>query len=78
MEQAASEKTRLEEEAQQLRQAAKTSEEKARLAEVAAQRFQSRIDAWAVEFKKVQENMHGEITVRDTLLSDISKLTSFF
>ena len=60
MEQAASEKTRLDEEAQQLRQAAETSEEKARLAQEAAQRFQAQINAWAAEFKKVQEHMHGE------------------
>ena len=60
MEQAASEKSRLEEEVQQLRQAAEASEEKAKLAEEAARRFQARIDAWAAEFKKVQENMHGE------------------
>ena len=68
MEQAASERTRLEEEVQQLRQAAETSEEKTRLAQEAAQRFQARIDAWAVEFKKVQNNMHGETKFRDTPL----------
>ena len=68
MEHAASERTLLEEEAQQLRQAAETSEEKARLAQEAAQRFQARIDAWAVEFKKVQDNMHGEADFRDTPL----------
>ena len=60
MEQATSEKNQLEEDVQQLRRAAEASEDKARLAEEAAQRFQTRIDAWAAEFKKVQENMHGE------------------
>ena len=74
MEEAASEKTRLEEEAQQLRQAAEASEEKARLAQEAAQWFQAQINAWAAEFKKVQEHMHGETTFRDTLLFDISEL----
>ena len=66
MEHAASERTQLEEEVQQLRQAAEASEEKARLAQEAAQRFQARIDAWAVEFKKVQNHMHGEANFRDT------------
>ena len=66
MEHATSEKIRLEEEVQQLRQAAETSEEKTRLAQEAAQRFQARIDAWAVEFKKVQNHMHGEANFRDT------------
>ena len=47
MEHAASERTQLEEEVQQLRQAAEASEGKARLAQEAAQRFQARIDAWA-------------------------------
>ena len=65
MEHAASERNRLEEEVQQLRQAAETSEEKARLAQEATQRFQARIDAWAVEFKKVQNHMHGEANFRD-------------
>ena len=78
MEHAASERTRLEEEVQQLRQAAETSEEKARLAQEAAQRFQARIDAWAVEFKKVQDNMHGEANFRDTLLFELSELSLFF
>ena len=59
MEQAASEKTRLEKEVQQLRQAAEASDKKAKLAEEAAQRFQAQINAWAAEFKKVQEHMHG-------------------
>ena len=58
---------------QQLRRAAEASEDKARLAEEAAQRFQTRIDALAVEFKKVQENLHGETTFRDSLLFDISE-----
>ena len=60
MEHATSEKIRLEEEVQQLRQAAEASEEKAKLAQEAAQRFQAQIKAWASEFKKVQEHMHGE------------------
>ena len=60
MEQAASEKTRLEEEVQQLRQEAETSQKNAELAQEAARQFQARIDAWTVEFKKVQDNMHGE------------------
>ena len=77
-EHAVSERTRLEEEVQQLRQAAETSEEKARLAQEAAQRFQARIDAWAVEFKKVQNNMHGEANFRDILLFDLSELSFFF
>ena len=77
MEHVTSEKTWLEEEAQQLRQAAETSEEKARLAQEAAQRFQARIDAWAVEFKRVQDNMHGEANFRDTLLFDLSELSLF-
>ena len=66
MEQAALEKTRLEEEVQQLRQAAETSEKKAELAQEAARQFQARIDAWTVEFKKVQDNMHGEFIFRVT------------
>ena len=78
MEQAASEKTRLEEEVQQLRQAAEASKEKAKLAQEAAQRFQARIDAWAVEFKKVQDNMHGETHFRDTFLFVPSELNSFY
>ena len=78
MEHAASEKTRLEEEVQQLRQAAAASEEKVKLAQEAAQRFQARIDAWAVEFKKVQDNMHGEANFRNTLLFDLSELSFFF
>ena len=61
MGQAVLEKTRLEEEVQQLRQAAKASEKKSELAQEAARQFQARIDAWTVEFKKVQDNMHGEI-----------------
>ena len=60
MEQAAKEKTRLEEEVLQLRQATETSEGKATLAQEAAQRFQTRVDSLAVEFKKVQDHMHGE------------------
>ena len=78
MEHAISEKTRLEEEVQQLRQAAEASEEKAKLAQEGAQRFQARIDAWAVEFKKVQDNMHGETTFRDTFLFDLSESSFFF
>ena len=62
MEQAALEKSRLEEEVQQLRQAAEASEKKVGLAEEAVRQFQARIDAWAKEFKKVQENMHGKLT----------------
>ena len=77
MEQAASEKTRLEEEVQQLRQAAEASKKKAELAQKAAQQFQARIDAWAVEFKKVQDNMHGEFNFRDTFLFDLSELCFF-
>ena len=78
MEHAFSERTQLEEEVQQLRQAAETSEEKARLAQEAAQRFQARIDAWAVEFKKVQDNMHGEANFRDTFFLTFPSLSFFF
>ena len=60
MEQAASEKTRLEEDLQKIRDAAGTAEKKAEIAEAAAGRFQARIDAWTVEFRKVQDNMHGK------------------
>ena len=60
MEHAASERTRLEEEMQRLKDAADTAEKKAELAQEAAGRFQARIEAWTVEFRKVQDNMHGE------------------
>ena len=60
MEHAASEKIRLEEEMQKLKDAADTAEKKAALAQEAARRFQARIDAWTAEFSKVQDNMHGE------------------
>ena len=60
MDQVASEKTQLEEEVQKLREAAAASEKRAELAQEAAGRFQGRIDAWAVEFGKVQGNMHGK------------------
>ena len=60
MDHAASEKIRLEEEMQKLRDSADTAEKKADLAQEAARQFQARIDAWTAEFKKVQENMHGE------------------
>ena len=78
MEHATSEKNRLEEGVQQLRQAAETSEEKAKLAEEAAQQFQAQINTWTVEFKKVQEHMHGETTFGDTILLDLSELNFFF
>ena len=68
MEHATSEKTQLEEEVQQLRQAAEASEKKSELAQEAALQFQARIDAWIVEFKKVQDNMHGETRFRDIFL----------
>ena len=61
MDQAASEKTQLEEEMQKLRDAADTAKKKSDLAQEAARQFQARIDAWTVEFKKMQENMHGEL-----------------
>ena len=64
MDHVASEKTRLEEEMQKLRDAADTAEKKADLAQEAARQFQARIDAWTAEFKKVQENMHGEFLFR--------------
>ena len=60
MNHAASEKTRLEEEMQKFREAADAAKKTAESAQQAGQRFQARIDAWAAEFKKVQENMHGE------------------
>ena len=60
MDQAASEKSRLEEEMQKLREAADTSEKKAELAQAAAGRFQTRIEAWTEEFRKMQDNMHGK------------------
>ena len=60
LERAASVKTQLDEEIQKLREAADIAEKKADLAQVAARQFQSRIDAWTAEFKKVQENMQGE------------------
>ena len=60
MDQVASEKTQLEEEVQKLREAAATSEKRAELAQEAAGRFQGRINAWAVEFGKVHDNMHGK------------------
>ena len=65
MEHVTSEKTQLEKEVQQLRQAAEASEKKSELAQEAARQFQARIDAWTVEFKKVQDNMHGEISFRN-------------
>ena len=64
MDHAASKKTRLEEEMQKLRDATDTAEKKADLAQEAARQFQARIDAWTAEFKKVQENMHGEFLFR--------------
>ena len=78
MEHAASEKTRLEEDLKKIRDAAGTAEKKAEIAEAAAGRFQARIDAWAVEFKRVQDNMHGEANFRDTLLFDLSELSFSF
>ena len=62
MEQAASEKTRLEEDLKKIRDAAGTTEKKAEIAEAAAGRFQAWIDAWTAEFRKVQDNMHGELS----------------
>ena len=60
MDNAASEKTELEEEMQKLRDAADTAEKKADLARQAAQQFQARINAWTAEFTKVQENMSSK------------------
>ena len=76
-EQAATEKTRLVEEVKQLRQAAEASEGKVKLAEEAAQRFQTRIDSLAAEFKKVQAHMHGKTNFRETHPFDVSELSFF-
>ena len=81
MDHAALEKTQLEEEMQKLRDAADTAENKASLAQEAARQFQARIDAWTVEFKKVQENMHGELSFPSyhfqTILSELSYCCCF-
>ena len=74
LERAASVKTQLYEEIQKLREAADIAEKKAALAQEAARQFQSRIDAWKAEFKKVQENMHGEFLLRNIFLN-FSELT---
>ena len=69
MSHAASEKTRLEQETQKLREAADAAKKTAESAQLVAQSFQARIDAWAIEFKKVQENLDGEFLIRDTFPS---------
>src|SRR4051812_49220262 len=59
-----SEKTRLEEEMEELRTTRNAAERKVLLAEQAAQRFQAHITAWTSEFKKVQAHMHGKLNFR--------------
>lgn len=82
MDHTASEKTRLEEEMQQLRDATDTAEKRADLAQEVARQFQARIDAWTAEFKKVQDNMHGEFSFRvifsESLSADVSFIYSKF
>ena len=83
MEQAATEKTGLEEEMEKLRNAAATAEKEADSARLAAQQFQARIDAWPAEFQKVQENMSGKflflsyyfrVTFSESALTDTASL----
>ena len=63
MENAASERTVLEQEMQKLRESTDAAEKTAESAQQAAQRFQARIDAWTAEFMKVQENMSGKLSL---------------
>ena len=66
LDRAASTKNQMEGEMQKLRAAAEAAEKKTALAQEATRQFQARIDAWTAEFKKVQDNMHGEFLFRVT------------
>ena len=61
MDQAVEEKNQLEEEMEKLREVAAKAEKEAESAKQAAQQFQARINAWAEQFQKVQENMSGKL-----------------
>src|SRR3954453_16627809 len=68
LEHAASERTRQENELQKIKGTADEAEQRRILAEGLARQFQARIDAWTVEFRNVQENMHSKFPFFGILL----------